>query len=117
LWQPVALRQIVQREKVDEVQAAQHGNDRAALRERSDLTNPRLVHLDLVEEALVERAQDRVGCVGLGQLAIDRHGSERWGGGKGPPPATGRHVGDAGSYSSSPQAPRMLIRPASTAHA
>ena len=84
----VALREVVEGEEVDEVQAAQHVDDRAALRQRAHLAHPGFVDLNGVEEPPIQRTQNRVGLVGLGELSVGGHGGRR-----------------AGSYSSSTASP------------
>ena len=63
LRQLVALRQVVEREEVDERQIAQDVDDGAASIGVADGARPRLVDLDALEEAMVDPGEERVRLV------------------------------------------------------
>src|SRR6478609_1464400 len=68
----MALGQVVQRQKVDEVEVAKDVNNRAFCGQFLHCAHPGFVDLNLLEELAVYRAQCRVWLVRAGQFTF-RH--------------------------------------------
>ena len=74
LGERVALGEVVERQEIDEVQVPEHVDHRPARREIAHRGGPGFVHLDLVEEAPVDRAKRGIRYVGLRELALGHPG-------------------------------------------